>query len=353
VDTIPVRADERFDAARVAEFLRARGVRVGELEVEQFPAGQSNLTFLLRSGEWEAVLRRPPLGPVPPRAHDVAREFRILRRLHPSFPLAPRPYVLCDDPSVLGAPFYVMERRRGLVLDQDLPSGWKSDAARHRAIAESLVRVLADLHAVDWQAAGLDEIGHPEGYLQRQVSGWIERYARARTTDVQGVNVLTHWLQATLPTSPAATVIHNDYKLNNVVLDPAEPRRVTAVLDWEMATVGDPLSDLASLLVYWTEPGEAELMGGLRSVTAAPGFPSRRDVAALYGSLSGRDLANLTWYLAFAYFKVGVICQQIHVRWYRGQTHDARFARLGEVATWMIMQASKAAGLDQTGRSVD
>jgi aminoglycoside phosphotransferase (APT) family kinase protein len=349
VDTIPVRADERFDTTRVAEFLRANGVPVGELKVEQFPAGQSNLTFLLRSGNWEAVLRRPPLGPVPPRAHDMAREFRILHRLHPSFPLAPRPYVLCEDPSVLGAPFYVMERRRGLVLDQELPTVWNF-AALHRAIAESLVQVLVDLHAVDWQAAGLDDIGHPEGYLQRQVSGWIERHARARTTDMEGVGALTEWLQATLPPSPAATVIHNDYKLNNVVLDPAEPRRVTAVLDWEMATVGDPLSDLASLLVYWTEPGEAEMMGGLRSVTGEAGFPSRQDVAEFYRRLSGRDLSNLRWYLAFAYFKVGVICQQIYVRWHRGQTHDARFEGLGDVATWMIRRASDTAGLVESGR---
>src|SRR5262249_18474117 len=160
-------------------------------------------------------------------------------------------------------------------------------------------------------------IGHPQGYLQRQVSGWIERYARARTSesDAEGVENLTEWLQATLPSSPAATVIHNDYKLNNVLLDPAQPGRVTAVLDWEMATVGDPLPDLASLVVYWTEPGEAEMMGGLRAVTGEPGFPSRQDVAALYANMSGRDLSNLAWYLAFAYFKVGVICQQIHVRW--------------------------------------
>src|SRR5262249_14486763 len=151
--------------------------------------------------------------------------------------------------------------------------------------------------------------------------------------------------RATLPASPPPSVIHNDYKLNNVLLDPAHPHRVTAVLDWEMATVGDPLSDLASLLVYWTEPGEAEMMGGLRSVTCEPGFPSREEVAALYGSLSGRDLSNLTWYAAFAYFKVGVICQQIHVRWYRGQTHDPRFATLADVAAWMIHRASKTAGL--------
>jgi aminoglycoside phosphotransferase (APT) family kinase protein len=343
VETIPVRPDERFDVERVAEFLRSNGLPVGDLEVQQFPSGQSNLTFLLRSGAWEAVLRRPPLGPVPPRAHDMAREFRILRRLHPSFPLAPRPYALCEDQNVIGAPFYVMERRHGLVLDQDLPPGWHADPALHRGIAESLVRVLVDLHAVDWRAAGLDDIGHPDGYMRRQVSGWIERFLGAQTGKVEGLDALTEWLANNLPASPPPTMIHNDYKLNNVLLDFDDPTRLTAVVDWEMATIGDPLSDLASLLVYWTRPGEEELMGGLRSVTCEPGFPERGEIAAMYADMSGRDLSQLHWYLAFSYFKVGVICQQIYVRWVRGQTHDERFAGLGEVAVGLIHKAESIA----------
>jgi aminoglycoside phosphotransferase (APT) family kinase protein len=346
METIPVRADERFDVERVAAFLRASGVKLSNLEVEQFPAGQSNLTYLLRGGEWEAVLRRPPLGPVAPRAHDMAREYHILHHLHPSFPLAPRPYVLCEDTSIIGAPFYVMERRNGLILDQDLPADWAPSAELHRAIAESLVRVLVDLHAVDWRAAGLGEIGRPEGYMRRQVGGWIERFSQARTTDVAGVEGLCAWLTENLPASPEPTVVHNDYKLNNVLLDRADPRRVNAVLDWEMATVGDPLSDIASLVVYWTEPGEADaIMGGLRSVTSEPGFPSRHDIAELYGQLSGRDISGLQWYVAFAYFKLGVIIQQIYYRWSRGQTHDERFAGHAEVASNLIRRATSVAGL--------
>jgi aminoglycoside phosphotransferase (APT) family kinase protein len=253
LETIPVRTDEAFSLTRVEDFLRSNGFAIGPLEVEQFPAGHSNLTYLLRSGDWEAVLRRPPLGPVAPRAHDMVREFHILQRLHPLFSLAPEPYVLCEDPALIGAPFYVMERRRGLVLDQEFPPEWKADPRLHRAIAESLVRVLVELHAVDWQAAGLGEIGHPQGYMRRQLSGWIERFTRARTEDVAEVDELAAWLSAEIPPSPPATVIHNDYKLNNVLLDAADPRQLNAVLDWEMATVGDPLSDLASLLVDWTE----------------------------------------------------------------------------------------------------
>jgi aminoglycoside phosphotransferase (APT) family kinase protein len=344
LDTIPVRGDERFAVDRVADFLQRQGmpqVNAAELEVEQFPAGQSNLTYLLRSGGWEAVLRRPPLGPVAPRAHDMAREFHILKRLHPSFPKAPQPYVLCEDVSVIGAPFYLMERRRGLVLDQDLPDGWTPEPELHRAIAESLVRVLVDLHVVDWQTAGLGEIGRPEGYMQRQVSGWIDRLSRVRTDDLPDVGKLSAWLTEKRPDSPPATMIHNDYKLNNVLLDIQDPRRITAVLDWEMATVGDPLSDLASLLVYWTEPGEVDLMGGLKSVTVEPGFPRRDDIKEMYARLSRRDVNALDWYVAFAYFKVGVICQQIFYRWYKGQTHDERFASHGAVAGNLIRQAAR------------
>jgi aminoglycoside phosphotransferase (APT) family kinase protein len=345
LETIPVRADEGFDPGRVAEYLRAHGLEVRALQVEQFPAGHSNLTYLLRSDSWEAVLRRPPLGPVPPRAHDMPREFRILQRLHPVFPLAPEPYVLCEDVSVIGAPFYVMERRRGLVLDMDFPPGWQPDVQLHHAIAESLVRVLVDLHAVDWRAAGLADIGHPDGYMQRQVTGWIERLVRARTADIDGLDALSPWLSEHLPESPPPTVIHNDYKLNNVLLDVAKPQRITAVLDWEMATIGDPLSDVASLLVYWTEPGDSDAMGALRSVTCDPGFPSRAELLEMYARLSGRDVSALDWYLAFAYFKVGVICQQIYYRWFKGQTHDDRFADHGEIATYLIRRATEIAGL--------
>src|SRR3984893_17381705 len=193
LDPIPVRPDEGFSGAQVGAFLHAAGLTgfdPGQLLVEQFPAGHSNLTYLLRSGEWEAVLRRPPLGPIPPRAHDMAREFHILERLHPSFLKAPQPYVLREDLGVLGAPFYVMERRRGLVLDQQLPADWPTDPTLPRALAESVVQVLVELHAVDWQAAGLGSIGRPDGFMRRQVSRWLERYQRASTGDVPEVDLL-------------------------------------------------------------------------------------------------------------------------------------------------------------------
>ncbi len=349
IDTIPVRADEQFPVERVAEYLRTSANLVdfdpAQLRVEQFPAGQSNLTYLLRSDAWEAVLRRPPLGPVAPRAHDMAREFRILERLHPLFPLAPRPYVLCEDPAVIGTTFYVMERRHGLVLDQDLPPGWQASPVLHHAIAGTLVRVLADLHAVDWRPAGLGEIGHPDGYMQRQVRGWIERLMRARTDDIDGIDRLSTWFVDNIPESPPATVIHNDYKLNNVLLDRASPSRMTAVLDWEMSTVGDPLSDLAGLLVYWIDEQEIDLMGGLRSVSVEPGFPRRDEIVQMYATFSRRDVSDLRFYMAFAYFKLGVILQQIYARWRHGQTHDDRFAQHGRVAASLISRAAEVANV--------
>ena len=279
----------------------------------------------------------------------MPREFRILERLHPLFPLAPKPYVLCDDTSVIGAPFYVMERRRGVVLDQDLPAGWNADVDLHRDIAESLVKVLVQLHDVDWRSARLGEIARPDGYLQRQVSGWIDRLRRSQTSDLSDIDPLLGWFAKTVPESPPPTMIHNDYKLNNVLLDYADPRRITAVLDWEMATVGDPLSDLAQLLVYWTEPGGSELMGGLRSVTARPDFPRRQDIIDLYARLSGRDLEDLDCHLSFSYFKVGVICQQIYYRWHKGQTHDERFAGHGRVADNLLYKAAEVAGVRTRG----
>jgi aminoglycoside phosphotransferase (APT) family kinase protein len=275
----------------------------------------------------------------------MAREYRILERLHPVFSLAPKPYVLCEDAAVIGAPFYVMERRHGLVLDMELPPGWQGSTSLHQEICRTLVRGLVDLHAVDWQAAGLGAIGHPDGYMQRQLSGWLDRLSRVRTDSLPDYSSLASWLVAGLPESPPPTIVHNDYKLNNVLLDMADPARMTAVLDWEMTTVGDPLSDIASLLVYWTEPGDEEMLGGLKSVTSEPGFLRRAEVRSLYAQLSGRDLAGLDWYIAFAYFKVAVICQQIFYRWKVGQTRDERFAQHEAVAVNLLNQAGRVAGV--------
>jgi aminoglycoside phosphotransferase (APT) family kinase protein len=347
-DTIPVREGEAPDAGALAAYLREHLPQVPDaaLQVRQFPSGASNLTYLVRAGGWEAVLRRPPLGPVPPKAHDMPREAEILRRLHPVFPLAPEPYLVCDDPAVLGAPFYLMERRRGVVLDQAVPPELAGVPELGRRVAEGMVDTLVRLHAVDPRAAGLEALGRPEGFLERQAAGWIGRWEQAATEPIAQVEPLGRWLAANVPASPAATLIHNDFKLNNLLLDPGDPGRVTAVLDWEMATVGDPLFDLGVSLGYWVEAADpAPLRDLLPTVTVLPGFPPRAELVRRYAERSGRDVGSLDWYLTFAYFKLAVIVQQIHARWVRGQTRDPRFASFGERARTLVVHAHTLAGL--------
>ncbi len=336
-ETIEVRADEDFDHGKVEAYIRERieGLPEGELEVRQFPSGASNLTYLVKIGPWEGVLRRPPLGPVPPKAHDMGREARILSRIHDHFPLAPRPYFFTDDESVIGAPFYVMERRHGVVIDASFPEGLEPTAELCRGISETLVGTLVRLHAVDWREAGLGDLGRPEGFLGRQVRGWIGRFEKAMTEDVEEgtkeAGPLTEWLSANVPESPPPTIVHNDYKLNNMLLNPDDLTEVRAVLDWEMTTIGDPLFDLGNSLSYWTEPDDPqELKEVLPTVVCSgPTFLTRKEFMDLYAQKSGRDLSDMRFYRVFGYFRLAVIIQQIYARWYRGQTKDERFASFG------------------------
>jgi aminoglycoside phosphotransferase (APT) family kinase protein len=341
-ETIKVREGEAFDAGVVEDLLRERigGLPDGELEVEQFPYGASNLTYLLKIGPWEGVLRRPPRGPIPPKAHDMGRESRILSKMHACFPLAPEPYFFVGDEGVIGAPFYVMERRAGVVVDQSFPEGVEPDEELCRGISRTVVDTLVGLHAVDPWEAGLGDLGRPEGFLERQTKGWIGRYEQAKTEEIEEVAPLTDWLAANIPESPAPTIIHNDYKLNNLVLDPDDLTEVRAVLDWEMATVGDPLFDLAVSLSYWVEPDDPDdLKAVMPTVTATPGFMKRRELIERYAQVSGRDLSEMHWYVVFGYFKLAGILQQIFARWKDGQTQDERFATFGERVRTLILHA--------------
>ena len=346
-ETIRVREGEGFDLEAVERYLRDHidGLPEGELKVRQFPSGASNLTYLLKIGGWEGVLRRPPFGPVPPKAHDMGRESGLLARLHEAYPLAPKPYFFCEDESVIGAPFYVMERRRGVVIDDSFPEGMEPDRHLCRGISETVVDTLVELHAVDPQEAGLGNLGRPEGFLERQVKGWIRRYDEARTDDIEEVPPLTRWLSEDVPESPEPTIIHNDYKLNNLVLNPDDLTEVRAVLDWEMATVGDPLFDLAVSLSYWTEPEDSEdLKAVMPTVISTPGFMTRTELMDRYAQRSGRDLSAMHWYLVFGYFKLAVILQQIYARWEKGQTQDERFADFDERVRTLILHANTLAG---------
>jgi aminoglycoside phosphotransferase (APT) family kinase protein len=348
-ETIAVREGEAFDLEAVEQYLRAHveDVPEGELRVSQFPSGASNLTYHLKVGAWEGVLRRPPLGPVPPKAHDMGRESGILGKLNAVYPLAPRPYFFCEDESVIGAPFYVMERRTGVVLDDSFPDGVEPDEEIRRGISRTVVDTLVELHAVDVREAGLGDLGKPGGFLQRQTEGWISRYEKAKSDEIEEVGPLTEWLANDIPESPPPTVIHNDYKLNNLVLDPEDLTNVRAVLDWEMATVGDPLFDLAVSLSYWIEPNDPdELKAVMPTVTVTPGFMTRQQLIDRYTEKSGRDLSEMHWYVVFGYFKLAGILQQIYARWKNGQTTDERFATFGDRVRTLIVHAEN---LSRTG----
>lgn len=331
--TKPVRDGEQLDLAALDAYLSAQlPALTGPLSVEQFPSGYSNLTYLLRKGDTELVLRRPPAAVQVKSGHDMAREHRVLAGLQGVYPPAPRPLAYCDDASVLGAPFYVMERRRGIILRRRLPDGSSLPPATLRAMCESLVTELAALHAVDLAAAGLADLGRPEGYVQRQVDGWIERFSRARTSDVPDIEQLGAWLRARIPESGEGTLVHNDYKLDNVMLDPADLTRIVAVLDWELCTVGDPLMDLGTTLGYWVQDDDDPRWKAMAfGPTSSPGAMSRRELAERYAERTGRDVSNMLFYYCFALLKIAGIVQQIYYRWSKGYTKDPRFSTLDQV----------------------
>lgn len=341
---VPVRPGEELASGPLENHLRQHLPEFsGPLVIEQFPHGHSNLTYLLRLGPQELVLRRPPFGNQVQTAHDMGREYRVLSKLCDVFPAAPRPYLYCDDESVLGSPFYVMERRRGIILRKSLPPGLALTPDAMRSLSLALIDNLARLHAIDYQSAGLGDLGKPVGYVARQVTGWTNRYANARTDDVAATENVARWLAETMPAESGASVIHNDYKFDNLLLDPADLTRIVAVLDWEMATLGDPLMDLGTTLGYWVEANDPQ---GLRLARLGPtslaGCLTRRELVDRYEDATGRAVANPLFYYVFGLFKIAVIIQQIYARFVRGHTHDARFAQLYGVVAIVSQQAERA-----------
>ena len=336
-----VRAGEELDVDRLGRYFQrempeladlAGTDRPGdEIEVRQFPSGFSNLTYLVSVAGLDLVLRRPPFGANIKSAHDMGREFRILSALASSYRKVPRTLVYCEDADVLGAPFYLMERVEGVVLRPRMAAEAAPDAETMRAVAGSLVDTLAELHAVDFDAAGLADLGRPEGYVRRQVEGWTKRYAAARTDDIEAMEQVAAWLAAQMPSESGAALVHNDFKYDNLVLDPRDLSRVVAVLDWEMATLGDPLMDLGTSLGYWVDPDDPPQMRELQlSPTTFPGNLSRLEVAERYSTTTGRPLEHLVFYYVYGLFKIAVIVQQIYARYQRGDTRDPRFASLIE-----------------------
>jgi aminoglycoside phosphotransferase (APT) family kinase protein len=345
-ETIVVREGEGVAIGALREFLRDRiEGAAGDIAIEQFPNGHSNLTYLLKIGTREYVLRRPPLGPVPRKAHDMVREYHVLRAVHPHLPEAPEAVALCEDPAVLGAPFFVMERRRGIVLREEPPPEVSAVADYPRLISEAFLDCLVRLHAIDISTDELRALGKPDGYVERQVRGWADRWHRAKTEELPEVDQVIRWLTDRVPPTTAPTLIHNDYKLDNVMLADGAPDRVEAVLDWEMATIGDPLSDLGLTLCYWVWATAPEFrVAGIPALTAGPGWYTRDELVQGYADRTSRDVSQIGYYEVLGIFKLTVIIQQIYSRFHRGQTHDERFLDFGNRARCLAGLAKRLAG---------
>jgi len=342
-DLIHVRPDERFDIEALADWLgTVDGVPEGTPSVMQFGGGKANLTYLLTfpDGE-ELVLRRPPLGPVAESAHDMSREYRVLSRLWQAFPFAARAVAYCEDQSVIGSDFFLMERRDGVVVRGRIPEqfGGGTDPVANRNLSEVVIDTLATFHSVDPDSCGLGDLGHPEGFLIRQVEGWAGRWEKAKHEQNDLADELAVWLMKELPSGSTPTLLHNDWRLDNMAVAPDDPGVCVAVYDWDMATRGDPLADLGTLMGSWFDEGEAPDGLGMMPTTA-PGWMDRSVAVERYGEKSGSDLESVDWYLVFGAWKLAVVLQQIHIRWLRGQTRDERFADLGEGARRLLELAA-------------
>ncbi len=310
------------------------------LSFELISGGRSNLTYLVRGGGREWVLRRPPLGHVLPTAHDMSREHRVLAALADTDVPAPRPFALCEDTEVNGAPFYVMSHCPGVVLHEALPEGFAEDSASRRRISLVLVDTLVRLHAVDWRAVGLEGFGRPEGYLERQVRRWSQQWERSKTRELAEVDELIRRLGQALPESGAATIVHGDYRLGNIALAPDDTGRVRAIFDWEMSTLGDPLADLGYSLIYWAQESDPpEMRTGFMNVTAQRGFLSRAELVETYAKRSGRDVAAVDFYTVLALYKLAVISEGIYARYLKGKTVGEGFENYTDQAPHLARRA--------------
>jgi aminoglycoside phosphotransferase (APT) family kinase protein len=348
----PVRPGEELDWGTLVPYLRRHieGLS-GEFSVLQFPNGSANLTYLLRFGDRPLVLRRPPFGQLAPGAHDMAREHRALSKLWQAFDRAPRSFLLCQDHSVIGADFFVMEYRTGEVIWGAVPPDMRHHRDVGRRIGFAVVEALAELHLVDPGACDLADLGRPEGFVARQVAGWRKRWELVATDENDELMVATGArLDETMPaSSPTGSILHNDYKIDNCQFDPSDPDRVKSIFDWDMATLGDPLMDLGTLLNYWPDPGDTEDNRPIYPPgTDTLGLPTRAEVVERYGERTGFDLGQISWYEAFACFKTAVVLQQLYVRYLRGETGDER---MGERGAWVRPIGSRALGILGGGRN--
>ncbi len=327
-DTKPIRPGEELDSVKLQNFLRER-LKIGndKISVSQFPAGSSNLTYCVKIGNQEYVLRRPPFGNQVKSAHDMSREFNVLSKLSKIYKPAPKPLVYCSDKSIIGSEFYLMERRNGLIIRGKSPENLENSKELQKKVCRGFIENLALLHSLDYEKAGLGELGKPLGYAKRQVEGWTKRYFNAKTDEHENLEQVIEWLNAQIPVSEGASLVHNDYKFDNIMLNPADLTEIVAVLDWEMTTVGEPLMDLGTTLGYWMSPENgAELLNMPFNPKILMSNISRRELVEIYAEKSGRDVSNILYYYVFGTFKIAVICQQIYFRFIKGFTQDKRFA---------------------------
>jgi aminoglycoside phosphotransferase (APT) family kinase protein len=338
---VDVRSGEALDSSRLGPFLNEALGFQGDIEVLQYPSGYSNLTYMLRIGDSELVLRRPPFGSKPKTGHDMRREYDVLTALQNDFPYCPKPLAFCDDEGIIGAPFYVMERIEGVIVRRDFPPQLSLSSGDIRDIFARVVDVHVELHSVDHRSVGLETFGKAEGYVERQIAGWSDRYRKVRTPDVPDCDGIMTWLEANQPPDTGSgCIVHNDFRLDNLVLDPHEPRRIIGVLDWEMATIGDPLMDLGASLAYWVEQNDPPAMQAMRMMpTNAKGAPSRAEVVAQYAAKSSLEVDDFGFYYCYGLFRLAVIVQQIYYRAYHGQTEDSRFQNLN---LWVSVLAEAA-----------
>ncbi len=347
-----MRAGEELPSDSLLAYLQNHLPEISQpLIINQYPAGFSNLTYLIRTGDHELVLRRPPIGAKIKTAHDMGREYRILSHLYPVYKKVPRPLLFCDDDSILGAPFYVMERVNGIILRAKPPKDILPSPEIMRGLSQTFVENLAEIHELDYEAAGLGDLGAPQGYVKRQVEGWTRRYQNARTDDVPSIEQLSEWLLQHLPPdSDRSALIHNDYKYDNLVLSPDNLTEVVAVLDWEMATIGDPLMDFGTSVGYWVEkndPEEWQRYGF--GLTSLPGSFTRNELLDYYSKRTGRRIDNPVFYFAYGLLKIAVIVQQIYFRYQKGLTRDPRFAQLGNLVKACGALAQRAIELKRIG----
>jgi len=327
LESTDARMGEELSADALSEFLSRQTDSDKTIEIKQFPAGSSNLTYLIKAGEDEFVLRRPPFGNTVKTAHDMRREFDVLSKLAAVYPPAPKPVLFCDDESVIGSEFYLMERRHGLIIRGRAPKALEESPEMQIAVCETFIRNLADLHSLDYAAAGLSELGHPEGYCRRQVEGWTKRYFASKTDEWLGIESTIEWLNESIPAESGASLVHNDYKFDNIMLDPHDLTKIVAVLDWEMVTVGDPLMDLGTTLGYWmSRDAGSDMLDMPFNPRVLMENVSRKELVEMYSAFSGRDTTNILFYYVFGLFKIAVIAQQIYARFVKGFTKDPRFS---------------------------